>query len=107
MPMDGSRKRKIFLLDQDGRRLACRLGSLICEFLQLLGAHLAEVAEKEDKRELDALLGHHEETLDKQTLEDLRADALEKGHGAFVLNNVLHDFCKGFEGLAVPGRRGF
>ena len=91
------------LFGQDGCCFTCLLGSDTSELLQLLGAHLAEVAEEKDEGEFDALLGHHEEALDEQALEDLGTDALEEGHGAFVLDDVLHDLCEGLEGLAVPG----
>jgi hypothetical protein len=94
------------LLDQyrrsPTRPLRCHIGKL----LQLFSTHLAEVSEEDDERELDALLAHHEETLDEQPFQDLGPDAFEESHCAFVFDDVLHDFGEGFERLAVPGWRG-
>jgi hypothetical protein len=48
------------------------------------------------------LLGHHQESLNKQTLQDLRSNTLEKSHCALMLDDVVHDFGEGLERLAVP-----
>lgn len=93
------------LLDEYGRRLARLLGCNVGELLQLFGAYLTEISEKKDKRQLDALLGHHEETLDEQTLENLWSNTLEESHWTFVLDDVCHDFGEGLEGFSVPGWR--
>lgn len=48
------------------------------------------------------LLGHHQESLDQQSLQNLRTNTLEERHGALVLYDVLHDFGESLERLAVP-----
>jgi hypothetical protein len=52
-------------------------------------------------------LGHHQESLHQQPLEDLGSNTLKQCPCTLVLNDVLHDLCKGFEGLAISCWRGF
>ena len=52
------------------------------------------------------LLGHHQQTLDQKTLQELRSNTLEEGEETLIINNVLHDLTKGLEGLAIPAGRG-
>lgn len=47
------------------------------------------------------LLGHHQQTLDQKTLQDLRSNTLEEGKETLIINNVLHDLTEGLEGLAI------
>lgn len=51
------------------------------------------------------LLGHHEDPLHQEALEDLRPDALEQAHQALVLDDELHHLDEARKGLAVPCRR--
>lgn len=52
------------------------------------------------------LLGHHEETLHQEALQNLRTNALEEAQWALVLNNIAHHLDKTLEWLALsPCRR--
>ena len=66
------------LLEQRRSALLSLFGGNVRKLLQLLGPYLAEISEKKNKREFDALLRHHEEALNEQAFEDLRPDALEQ-----------------------------
>lgn len=48
------------------------------------------------------LLGHHQETLNQQSLQNLRTDALEERHRSLMLYNILHDFRESLKGLPIP-----
>jgi hypothetical protein len=50
------------------------------------------------------LLGHHQDALDQQALEDLRPDALEQAQRPFVLNDKLHNLDEALERLPLPRR---
>lgn len=89
------------LLQYDRPTLLRLLGGHVGEFLELLGAHLAEVSEQEDEGELDALFSHHQEALDEQAFHDLGTDALEKTKGTFMLNDVVHHLDEAAEALSV------
>lgn len=51
------------------------------------------------------LLGHHEDALDQEALEDLGRNALEQGKGALVLHDKPHHLAKALERLSFPGGR--
>lgn len=53
------------------------------------------------------LLCHHQKSLDKQSLHDLGTDALEQAQNALVLDDVLHNFDKCLEWLAITDWRWF
>ena len=52
------------------------------------------------------LFNGHQDSLDKETFEDLRADALEKPGEAFMVDNELHDLRKSPKWLPVSFPRG-
>jgi hypothetical protein len=81
------------------------LSSKLLQLVQLLCSHFAHISEQQNERQLHSLLGHHQEALHQQALQDLRANALEQAAGAFVHDDVVHDFDEGLEGLAVAGWR--
>lgn len=52
------------------------------------------------------LLGHHEDTLYEQALQDLRANSLEETQKTFMLDNELHHLDETLKWLALSLRGG-
>lgn len=77
------------------------------QLIQLLLSHLAHSSEKQDKEQLDALFGHHEDSLDEETFEQLGTDSFVEAEETIPFDDELHDFDEGFEGFAVALWWGF
>lgn len=50
-------------------------------------------------------LGHHENTLNEQALENLRTNSLEETWSALIINDELHNFDETLERFAVSSWR--
>lgn len=87
-------------------RLVYPLRGNLGQLIELLLSHLAHGTEQQHEQQLDALLGHHQDSLHEKALEQLWTDSLVQTEETVALEDKLHDFDEGLEGLSVTLWRG-